>query len=317
MPGPSSVTVTSTDSPPAAARRHRDPAAGVPDRVVDQVDQHPPQCLRVAGHRARAGRPRHTGTRPRVLRSAIPATSAARSTGRPGAALAAALLQPGQHQQVLGQPGQPHRVGQHIPGGLLPLLAAPGGRAPPRAGPGCSRSGCAARARCPRPTAAAAAGRRPAGTACRSASRRGCAPRPGPRAPAVPAGRPVAVTCCGSAAQRGDGPQRGADDQPAGPVISSNSSGVPTSRARAHAWSACRAPGVVRRGGDDRFAAVGRDRHHPQHVRHARKAARRADTGARCGPRVAVWAGGSSGTSRSAPGRGGHDPAAGRRAPGR
>ena len=78
-------------------------------------------------------------------------------------------VQPGEQQQVLGQPGQPQRVGVHVARASPPSPRRPGGPGPPRAGRGCWRSGCAARARCPRPGPAAAAGPRPAGRACRSA----------------------------------------------------------------------------------------------------------------------------------------------------
>ena len=197
-PAPSSPALSSPARLRASSRRENRPkarsasSAGIPGPSSDTVSTaHPPSsrtdthtwlaaCRTALSSRFTSSRPARPDRPPPRRRRRLgphrhPGRGVARRDrfahrGQVGGLAAQVLpVQPREQQQVLGQPGQPQRVGVHVARRLRPSPGRPGDPGPPRAGRGCWRSGCAARAPCPRPGPAAAAGRRPAGRACRSA----------------------------------------------------------------------------------------------------------------------------------------------------
>jgi hypothetical protein len=157
------LQVGGRDAGPVVGHREHDPAGfaahrdghlrlGIPHRVVHEVHEQPVQLIPVAGHqvcqgqvrRARtgvivrlsvSGRGRHGGIwrlrHDGDPRAAIPLGDAAaqlgqvdRPAGPPRAALREnPLVEAGEQQQVLGQPGEPQRVRVHVPRGRRPVLA--------------------------------------------------------------------------------------------------------------------------------------------------------------------------------------------------
>ena len=105
------------------AHRHRDLRSRVARRVVDQVAEHPVQPVGVPGDLRGPG----SGQPDRDPGVGVPADLLPDQAGQVHPALRGApgvpLVQPGQRQQVLGQPGQPERVREHVAGGLPPVLA--------------------------------------------------------------------------------------------------------------------------------------------------------------------------------------------------
>ena len=114
------------------AHRHGDLAACVPHGVVEQVDEQPAQRVGVAGHHARrhhalrrdAGRvhPHRDPRRGVARRDRLTQRAKVGGPPRPGGA-GHLLLEPGEQQQVLGEPRQAERVRVHVARGLRPVLA--------------------------------------------------------------------------------------------------------------------------------------------------------------------------------------------------
>ncbi len=106
-----------------APRRHAHPGFCVTQRVLDEVPEHSPQPVGVAGDDAavagaRGHRHSGPGAAPGLLGGQGREVHRASARRRPRAP----VIEPGQHQQVLSEPGQPQRVGQHVAGGLGPVL---------------------------------------------------------------------------------------------------------------------------------------------------------------------------------------------------
>jgi len=292
------------DSRPSSARQYRPPAvrphrrahpAGcVPDRVVQQVHSSLASASASPAPRTpgRLGPHRHPGRgvgAPRPTR-----------TPRPGrwACGAGAARPAGPAQQVLGQPGQPQRVGVHSARGLRPVQAVrvvSGHLELARMlAMGCADSCAVVRDQVPLPLLGLASRESMSFSVTGSS-----APRPGRAAPAGHAARRSASPRRRPGAARRSARSRVPVEQPGDQGQQGEQQRRPMARTLASV-AGCRWPGLGDRGDDD--VMPGRaDGHHPQHGRQAQRRPRQRAglAGPAARPRLA---GGSIGTSRSAPG---------------